>query len=99
MKLLWLIALGCIAWKMMSGRWPWEKKLPRNRADGQSFALAEARATLGVPVGADRQTIIEAHKRRLALVHPDRGGSNEQVHAANDARDLLLAGLEPEIPA
>ncbi len=30
----------------------------------------------------------------IAQVHPDRGGSNEQVHAANAARDLLLARLE-----
>ena len=29
-----------------------------------------------------------------ARVHPDRGGSNEAVHDANAARDLLLARLE-----
>jgi hypothetical protein len=27
------------------------------------------------------------------MVHPDRGGSNEAVHEANAARDLLLARL------
>ncbi len=37
--------------------------------------------------------MIEAHRRLLAMVHPDRGGTNEQVHEANAARDVLLAEL------
>jgi curved DNA-binding protein CbpA len=49
---------------------------------------------LGVDRSATRDAIIEAHRRLIARVHPDRGGSNEQVHAANAARDLLLARLE-----
>jgi chromosome partitioning protein len=48
---------------------------------------------LGVAKTARRETIIEAHRALLALVHPDRGGSSEQVHEANAARDLLLARL------
>lgn len=89
MKLIWLIALGCIAWRVFTGRWPWANK-PRVR---QSFALAHARQVLGVEAGASRQQIIDAHRRRIAAVHPDRGGSSEQVHEANAARDLLLAEL------
>jgi hypothetical protein len=27
------------------------------------------------------------------VVHPDRGGTSDQVHEANDARDLLLDAL------
>lgn len=89
MKLIWLIALGCIAWRVFMGRWPWaSKRKPRS-----SFALAHARQLLGVEPGAGRQAIVEAHRRRIAAVHPDRGGSNEQVHEANAARDLLLAQL------
>ncbi|MFD1958545.1 hypothetical protein ACFSHP_04480 [Novosphingobium panipatense] len=41
----------------------------------------------------DRRRILEAHRRRVAQVHPDRGGSSEQVHEANAARDLLLSQL------
>ena len=33
----------------------------------------------------------------LAVVHPDRGGTNDQVHEANAARDLLLNEL-PDDP-
>jgi hypothetical protein len=30
------------------------------------------------------------------VVHPDRGGTSDQVHEANAARDLLLAELAPD---
>jgi len=33
----------------------------------------------------------------IAMVHPDRGGTNGQVHEANAARDLLLDDL-PDHP-
>lgn len=95
MKLLWLIALACVAWRMIVGRWPWQKK-PKVRA---SFALAHAREVLGLKAGANRKDIVEAHRRRIAAVHPDRGGSSEQVHEANAARDMLLAELRAGPPA
>lgn len=92
-KLLWIAALGCLVFRMITGRWPWQKK---HQVSGPSFAAAQARALLGVEAGADRREIVEAHRRRLAQVHPDRGGSSEQVHEANAARDLLLAQLPVE---
>lgn len=101
MKFLWLIALACIAWRMFAGRWPWQPKLKTGR-HAPSFARAreeaQARAVLGLPAGAGRNEILAAHRRRLAAVHPDRGGSNEQVHEADAARDLLLAALTSRAP-
>lgn len=91
-KLIWIVALGCIAWRLFTGRWPWQVK-PKPRP---SFALSQARQVLGVDPGASRKDIVEAHRRRVAAVHPDRGGSNDQVHEANAARDLLLSALAPE---
>lgn len=85
-KLIVLVALGAIVWKMATGRWPWETNDAARRQ-----ALSRARNLLGVHVGASRTEIIEAHKRLVAVVHPDRGGTNDQVHEANAARDLLLA--------
>ena len=48
---------------------------------------------VGVERSAGRQDILEAHRTLIATVHPDRGGSNELVHEANAARDVLLADL------
>jgi len=101
MKLLWLIALACIAWRLIKGRWPWQglgQALGQGKPlRGPSFtelhASAQARALLGVDERADRREILDAHRRVVAKVHPDRGGTNEKVHEANAARDLLLSGL------
>lgn len=95
--LLWG-AIACLLCKWTTGRWPWELagwKLPWEPGGRSARSAAEtrARALLGVAPEADRIAIIEAHKRLVAQVHPDRGGSSEQVHEANAARDLLLARL------
>ena len=89
MKFLLLLALGVIAWRMISGRWIWETLglgMPLS-ADGR------ARALLGVKEDATHGEIVDAHRKLIAKVHPDRGGSAEQVYEANAARDLLLARL------
>jgi len=85
-KLIVLLALGAIVWKMATGRWPWDSNDTAHKQ-----ALSRARNLLGVRASASRTEIIEAHKRLVAVVHPDRGGTNDQVHEANAARDLLLA--------
>jgi hypothetical protein len=87
-RLLIFLALGVIVWKMASGRWPWEPKIST-----RAQALFRARKLLGVRANASRGEIIDAHRRLLAMVHPDRGGTNDQVHEATAARDLLLDEL------
>ena len=87
-RLIVYAVLAVIVWKMTSGRWPWEPKVST-----RAQAVFRARKLLGVRAGADRAEILEAHKRLLALVHPDRGGTNEQVHEAQAARDVLLDEL------
>ncbi|MET1754036.1 J domain-containing protein [Novosphingobium sp. RD2P27] len=93
MKLLVLVAFVLVAWRLFTGRWPWQPKL----VSRSSAVRQQARTLLGVRAGAARQEILEAHRRLLATVHPDRGGSNEQVHEANAARDVLLADLPPHV--
>jgi hypothetical protein len=87
-RLLVYAALAVLVWRLASGRWPWE-----GRASTRAQALLRARKLLGVRAGAQRVEIIEAHRRLLVMVHPDRGGTNDQVHEANAARDLLLDEL------
>ena len=48
---------------------------------------------LGVDDRASRSDIVDAHRRLIVRVHPDRGGTESLVHEANAARDLLLAEL------
>ena len=91
--LLWLV-IACLLCKWMAGRWPWELAgWELGGGSGRSPAETKARALLGVSPRANRGDIIEAHKRLVMMVHPDRGGTSEQVHEANAARDLLLGRL------
>lgn len=90
MKIVWFAVLATLACRVILGRWPWDYLRP---APTRSQALFRARKLLGVRSGASREEIVDAHRRLVALVHPDRGGTNAQVHEANDARDLLIAEL------
>ena len=66
----------------------------RRRAVARSkMPAAEARALLGVAPGAGLDEIREAHRRLIARVHPDAGGSAELATRVNAARDALIDEL------
>lgn len=56
-------------------------------------AVADARALLGLSADADAAAVRAAHRRVIARVHPDAGGTAELARRANQARDVLLAEL------
>jgi DnaJ family protein C protein 19 len=87
-RLLLIVGVGVVLFKMITGRWPWQPKVStRNQA------LFNARRLLGVSERASREEILVAHRRLVTMVHPDKGGTSAQVHEANAARDLLCAQL------
>ncbi len=57
-----------------------------------SMTRADALAILGLEEGADRATILAAHRRLMHRCHPDRGGSDYLAARLNEARDCLLEG-------
>jgi DnaJ homolog subfamily C member 19 len=92
-RLLFFAALISVGCKMATGRWPWDYlRSPPTRAQ----ALFRARQLLAVQTTATRTEVLEAHRRLLIMVHPDKGGSTAQVHEADAARDLLLDELPYE---
>ncbi|MXO70622.1 J domain-containing protein [Alteraurantiacibacter buctensis] len=87
-RLLFAAGVICLLFRMITGRWPWQPKVSTRQQ-----AVLKARSLLGVDARAGRDEIVLAHRRLVALVHPDKGGTNSQVHEANAARDLLLNEL------
>jgi len=85
-----LLLVVCILFRWAFGQWPWSFLTAKPT---RSQAVFNARKLLRVEESASREEIIAAHRRLVAMVHPDKGGSNAQVHEANDARDLLLDEL------
>ena len=69
--------------------WRDHRRPPRGgSADGMNED--EARAVLGVGPDATREEIVQAHRRLMQRLHPDRGGSDYLAAKLNAAKDLLL---------
>jgi hypothetical protein len=81
----WIVAAAVI-WAVL-----WLLKKPGAR---RPSAITAARRTLGVAADADADAIRAAHRRLIADLHPDRGGSADDARRVNAARDLLLSRLE-----
>jgi hypothetical protein len=78
-----------------------ERRFPGWRAQGEAgsgqkspsggaMTVAEAYDILGLPVGADQDAVVEAHRELMKKLHPDRGGSTYLAARVNAAKDVLL---------
>jgi len=88
-RVLFFAIVICVGLRVATGKWPWQLWAQSERSQDE----VQARNLLGVNRNATRDEIAEAHRRLLMRVHPDHGGSNEAVHRANKAKEVLLARL------
>ena len=55
-----------------------------------SMTVPQALRILGLEPGATREAVVEAHRRLIQKLHPDRGGSSYLAAQINRAKDILL---------
>lgn len=70
----------------------------RPRRGGKPMPIEDARRLLGVSEEASLAEIRAAHRRLIARVHPDAGGSAELAERVNLARDTLVAEMNRRTP-
>ena len=84
---------------LMSGAILWAA---HRRASGgrkpKPMPVEDARRLLGVGEAASLEEIRTAHRRLIAKVHPDLGGSAELAERVNVARDTLVAEMNRRTP-
>jgi DnaJ family protein C protein 19 len=83
-----VLMAGAILWAAWRRRPPGTEPMP----------LEDARLLLGVGENASLAEIRAAHRRLIARVHPDVGGSAELARRVNLARDTLVAELNCRTP-
>jgi hypothetical protein len=70
----------------------------RARSTQSTMPVEDARKLLGVGPSASLSEIRDAHRRLIARVHPDTGGSAELANRINVARDILVAEMNRRTP-
>jgi DnaJ family protein C protein 19 len=70
----------------------------RKRLSPPAMPIEDARRLLGVGPEASLVEIRDAHRRLIARVHPDAGGSEELANRVNVARDTLVAEMNRRAP-
>ena len=85
-----MIAKALVLLAVAAAIWIWWRRRTRS---GPEMSVAEARALLGIGESATLKEVREAHRRLIARVHPDAGGSAELATRVNAARDRLVAEL------
>jgi len=103
-KLPWLFALvsAAVPWlnRALTLRQVWGtfrgfRQSGNSSAPGKqpgAMDAAEAYEVLGLSPGAHERDIIEAHRKLISKIHPDRGGSDYLAARINQAKEVLLAG-------
>ena len=60
-------------------------------AGSAAMTRKQALAVLGLEANATQQQVVDAHRRLMAKIHPDKGGSTYLAQQLNEAKRVLLS--------
>jgi hypothetical protein len=83
---------------LMAGALLWAAHRRRQLSRPPAMPVEDARRLLGVSEAATLEDIRAAHRRLIARVHPDAGGSAELAERVNTARDTLITEMTRRTP-
>ena len=83
---------------LMAGALLWAAHRRASLSKPRPMPVEDARRLLGVDEAASLHEIRAAHRRLIARVHPDLGGSSELAERVNVARDTLVAEMNRRTP-
>ena len=75
--------------------WWYRLRSSGRRPESSAMSREAARRLLDLPPGAGQEDIKAAHRRLIARIHPDAGGSADLTSQVNAARDILLDRRRP----
>jgi len=67
-----------------------EQARQQTASSSAEMSRDEALQILGLTEGASEDDIVEAHRRLMQKLHPDRGGTSYLATVVNQAKDMLL---------
>lgn len=71
-----------------------QSSAPAPKPAGGVMTIDEAAAVLGVSSTAQTDEVKAAHKKLIAQIHPDKGGTDYLAAKINEARQILLARVD-----
>mgnify|MGYP001167829311 CR=1 FL=1 len=77
-------------WREQSGA----ESAQSNSSSDSAMSENQAYEILGLSKDATRDDVIEAHRRLMQKLHPDRGGSTHLAARVNEAKSILLEKLD-----
>lgn len=83
-----------IAWRKKAEQLGFQFDELNMTADSPEMDVSRALQILGLEPGASKQEVLDAHRKLMQKLHPDRGGSNFLAAQVNTAKDVLLESIK-----